>query len=80
MGGNTSESEWRGRRVGSRPQLEVGCAHTPRASRGESPDEIEAEFDIREWEEEQTELGCDWNMTGEEVDVVSLIWLGLLVC
>ena len=46
-------------------------APTPRASRGGSPDEIEAGFDMREWEEEQTKLDRDWYMTGEQGVVVS---------
>jgi pre-mRNA-splicing factor ATP-dependent RNA helicase DHX38/PRP16 len=50
-------------------------APTPRASRDGSPDEIEAGFDMREWEEEQTKLDRDWYMTGEEGGVVSLTWL-----
>lgn len=46
-------------------------APTPRATRNGSPDEIEAGFDMREWEEEQTKLDRDWYMTGEEGAVVS---------
>ena len=46
-------------------------APTPRAARDGSPDEIEAGFDMREWEEEQTKLDRDWYMTGEEGGVVS---------
>ena len=55
-------------------------APTPRASHEGSADEIEAGFDMREREEEQTRLERYWYMTGEEGGVVSLIWLRLLVC
>jgi len=32
---------------------------------------MEAGFDMREWEEEQTKLDRDWYMTGEEGGMVS---------
>ena len=41
-------------------------APTPRASRDSSPDQGNAELDIREWEEEQVRLDRDWYMGAEE--------------
>ena len=55
-------------------------AVTPRAARDGSPDEIEAGFDMCEWEEEQTKLDRDWYMTGEEGGVVSGYLVRYLAC
>lgn len=41
-------------------------APTPRASRDSSPDQGNAELDVREWEEEQVRLDRDWYMGAEE--------------
>jgi pre-mRNA-splicing factor ATP-dependent RNA helicase DHX38/PRP16 len=41
-------------------------APTPRASQTSSPDQGNAELDIREWEEEQVRLDRDWYMGAEE--------------
>jgi pre-mRNA-splicing factor ATP-dependent RNA helicase DHX38/PRP16 len=41
-------------------------APTPRASGDSSPDQGNAELDIREWEEEQVRLDRDWYMGAEE--------------
>jgi pre-mRNA-splicing factor ATP-dependent RNA helicase DHX38/PRP16 len=41
-------------------------APTPRAQRDSSPDQGNAELDIREWEEEQVRLDRDWYTGAEE--------------
>ena len=41
-------------------------APTPRRSQDPSPDQENAELDIREWEEEQVRLDRDWYMGAEE--------------
>ena len=45
-------------------------APTPRASLDSSPDQGNAELDIREWEEEQVRLDRDWYMGAEEGSLI----------
>ena len=45
-------------------------APTPRASRDVSPDQTNAELDVREWEEEQVRLDRDWYMGAEEGSLI----------